>query len=191
MTIKYARALVVAAMVLVGMDGAATEAPAMRADGLHAQPWMKTVDTVRLDAAAAAARTTGKGLVVVFEQPGCPSCKKLHEEIFARHDVVAFITRHFDVAQINIAGEAKIHDFEGAAVSEREFAETAAVRHTPTTVFYGVDGRERFRVPGFIPLVYYRGAFEYALEGGPEKSISFPAWIKANKDRLAAGKGGS
>ena len=164
----------------------AAEAP-LRADGIHTQPWMKSLTFLELKNDLAEALEGGKkGLVVIFEQPGCGACERLHEVNFADPAMVSLITANFDVIQINMYGEAEVTDFDGEVLPEKKLAEKLLVNFTPTTVFIGADGAESFRIPGYLKPRFYRAAYEYVLDDGPEKKILFPRWMK---QRRQAAKG--
>ena len=58
--------------------GIVAEVP-KRDDGIHTQPWIRSLTFLDLKEDLTEAKKAGKGLVVLFEQPGCVSCKRLHE----------------------------------------------------------------------------------------------------------------
>lgn len=172
-----------------GLSGTAG-ASELRDDGIHYQPWIK-VSFLDLKEDVAEAVAKGKGLVVLFEQPGCGSCKKLHEINFANPELVKFITDHFDVVQINLYGDNEVIDFSGETVNEARFAEQSMVNFTPTTAFFGADGQELFRMPGYFPVRFYRNGFEYVIDQGPQKGISYPRWTRAKREAAAKARKGS
>jgi len=161
----------------------AGDAP-LRSDGIHTQPWMKSLSFLDLKEDLEEAKANGKGLVILFEQPGCGSCERLHEENFSKKELVSYITKHFDVIQINMFGDNEVTDFEGNVTSEREVTQDLMINFSPTTIFYGNDGKELFRVPGYLKPYYYQSAFEYVVDKGPQNRLLFPRWLKAKRDRL-------
>jgi len=164
------------------------EAP-LRDDGIHTQPWMKGDSFLDLKEDLAEARAAGKGLVILFEQIGCGSCKRLHEVNFAEPELVDYITAHFDVLQINMYGDNEVTDFDGEVLSERAFNEKRMINFSPTTLFIGADGAEVFRVPGYLKPYFYQSAFEYVVDQGPQKKVLFPRWLRGKRDRLKANSG--
>ena len=168
---------------LLAWSGPADSAePLMRADGIHTETWVKDLTFLELKNDLDEALQKGKkGLVLIFEQPGCGSCRKLHEVNFADRDLVKLITDNFDVIEINLYGEAEVTDFDGEALPEKALAEKMLVNFTPTTVFFGPEGTEVFRVPGYLKPKFYRNAFEYVLDRGPQRKILFPRWIQERK----------
>lgn len=161
----------------------------MRSDGIHTESWMKSMTFLDLKEDATEAAAKGKGLVIIFEQPGCGSCKRLHEVNFQEKPLVDFITQNFDVVQINMYGDNLVTDFDGEELSEVKFTEKLLINFSPTTVFFAPDGAEIFRIPGYLKPNFYLSGYEYVVDQGPQKGILFPRWLKAKRDRLAAEKG--
>ncbi len=159
---------------------AAGEVP-LRPDGLHTQPWFKTLSFLDQGEDVAEARGKGKLLVVLFEQPGCASCERLHEVNFADPDLVAYIKRHFEVIQINLYGEVAVTRPDGSETNEKGLAQEFRIHFTPTTVFLDEQGAEVFRVPGYFRPAHYRAAFEYVVDRAWQRGELFPRWLKARR----------
>jgi len=175
--------------VTVASSGLLAGSP-MRDDGFHTQPWMKSLTFLDLKEDLAEAHKKGKGLVILFEAPGCGSCKKLHEINFQKPELVKFITRHFDVMQINIFGDNEVTNFDGKVINEKKLAQKLGIHFTPTTVFYGKKGKELFRMPGYLSPKFYKKGFDYVLDGGPQRKILFPHWIRdQNMKKKKSNKG--
>lgn len=166
----------------VGFPGPAEAETMMREDGIHTESWINGLSFLELREDLEEAKDSGKGLVILFEQPGCGACERLHEVNFADSALVEYITQHFNVLQINLYGAKTVTDFDGEELEERAFAEKKLIHFTPTTLFLGADGEELFRVPGYLALPYYRAAFEYVVDEGPQKGILFPRWSKQRRE---------
>ena len=162
--------------------GIVAEVP-KRDDGIHTQPWIRSLTFLDLKEDLTEAKNAGKGLVVLFEQPGCVSCKRLHEVNFSNKEVVGYITKNFDVLQINMYGDNEVTDMDGSVINERKFAERMRIHFTPTTVFFNDQGREVFRVPGYIGAQFYKRAFEYVVDKGLQKKILFPRWQRERRNQ--------
>ncbi len=175
--------LVAAVLLVYALPVGAAPEFTKRDDGLHAQAWFKNLSFLDLRDDLTEAREAGKGLVVIFEQKGCGSCKRLHEVNFADKRLANFIAKNFDVLQINMYGNKEVTDMDGSVIDERKYSERVLVQFTPTTLFYGEDGKEIFRIPGYLPAKFYRRAFEYVLDRGPQRKILFPRW---SRDKLKA-----
>ena len=187
---KSGWAFLAVVMLTYTLPNVAASEFAKREDGIHAQTWFKNLSFLELRDDLAEATKAGKGLVVIFEQKGCGSCKKLHEINFANKKLVKFISKNFDVLQINMYGSKEGTDMDGSAINERKYAERVLVQFTPTTLFYGKTGKEIFRIPGYLSPKVYRRAFEYVLDRGPQRKILFPRWSR-DRARAEKAKGGS
>lgn len=81
----------------------AGEKIAKSANGLHIQDWFHpTTFDLRADLQAAA--ISGKNLVILFEQDGCIYCKKLHEENFAKPEILDLLTEKYLMVQLDMWG---------------------------------------------------------------------------------------
>ncbi len=110
-------------------------------DGLHKAAWMR--DTFKdLSEDLDEANAEGKRLMVLVEQRGCIYCRKMHEEVFSREDVAAFIDEHYFVVQMNLHGSTEVTDFDGETLEERAMARKWGLLFTPTILFFPqeVDG---------------------------------------------------
>ncbi|MCW8837036.1 MAG: thioredoxin family protein [Rhodospirillales bacterium] len=163
----------------------AGDAP-LRSDGIHTQPWMKSMTFLDFKEDLAEAKAKGKGLVMLFEQVGCGACERLHVENFSIPELVKTVTDNYEMIQINMFGDNELTDFDGQVMSERELAQKMLVNFSPTTIFYDENGKEIFRVPGFLKAYFYQSAFEYVADKGPQNKLLFPRWLKAKSDRLKA-----
>ena len=126
------KALLAAAVLLAGINLAS--AAEIGDDGLHKQDWFSlTFRDVREDMEAA--RSEGKGLVLVFEQRGCIYCAKMHEQILSDPQVRDFIRSNFKVVQYNLFGSEEVTDLDGEALTEKTAARRWNVVFTPTLIF--------------------------------------------------------
>ena len=69
-------------------------------DGLYKQPFF--LDSfLELGDDLQQAASEGKGLVVLFEQRGCPYCREMHLVNFARPEITDYLQAHFQVVQLD------------------------------------------------------------------------------------------
>ncbi len=141
-------------------------------DGLHKQDWfLDSFLEMSDDLAEAAAE--GKFLMVLVEQAGCPYCAALHNENFAKSEIVDYLTAHFVVIQLDLWGSREVIDFDGEALEERALAMKWGVNFTPTTLVFALeDGppanffeAEVFRMPGLLKPFHYLSSLEYLVSG--------------------------
>ncbi|MBI5815014.1 MAG: thioredoxin fold domain-containing protein [Nitrospinae bacterium] len=124
-----------------------------------------------------AAAGNGKTLMIYFWQEGCPYCEKLEKNVLSSPKVRKIITESFRPVEVNIFGSREAVDFAGAAGEEKKFAEAQKALHTPTMVFYGKDGTEVFRLPGYWEEPHFLAALAYVRDGKYSKS-SFQEFLR-------------
>ena len=96
-----------------------------------------------------AARAEGrKGMLLVYEMDGCPFCARFHKTVLREVSVQDWFRRHFVIFKIDIRGANPLVGFDGKELSEKAFAAAQKVMATPTSVFYGLDGKEQVRFAG-------------------------------------------
>ncbi|TCS64329.1 thioredoxin family protein [Varunaivibrio sulfuroxidans] len=154
-------------------------------DGIHVESWMVSPDkNIDLAQALKAASLAGKIFVVLYEQPGCPFCARLHKEDFRDPKIVDLMKRKFSVVQVDMRSDRTMRDFTGTTLSQHDFSARNRVNGTPTTIFYAPDASEIYRMPGFLPPLHYFAALQYVNKHGPQQGLGLRAWIQKNLDFL-------
>ncbi|GAB6053550.1 hypothetical protein JCM17960_23700 [Magnetospira thiophila] len=177
--------IALAALLLLSLPAQAESIE--RDDGVHTESWFKNLSFLDLKEDLKEALDSGKkGLVLIFEQQGCGACKRLHEVNFQEPEIIDFVSANFDVMVINMYGANEVTDFDGEVLAEARFNEKLMVNFSPTTIFFGAEGTEIFRVPGYLAPQFYLRAFQYVADGGPQKGILFPRWQKQQRDKAKA-----
>jgi thioredoxin-related protein len=162
-------------------------------DGLHKQPWFQ--DTfLDLSEDLAEAAESGRRLVIIWEQRGCPYCKQTHEVNFRIPRIVDYVKDNFFVLQLNMWGDREVTDFDGETVTEKQLARKWRVLFTPTFQFFpdslddakGKPGDEAevHRVPGYFKPFHFYFQFRYVKERGYETEPSFQRWLDGYGDKL-------
>lgn len=131
-------------------------------DGLHKPDWFSlTFKDVTEDLADATAEN--KRLVIVFEQPGCIYCKKMHETVLADPDVVAYIKKHYNVVQYNLFGDEEVIDLDGESLTEKTAAIKWGIMFTPTWLFLPIEADNTLDAAsaavGTMPGAFGKGTF--------------------------------
>ena len=97
----------------------------------------------------ATAKKAGKtGVLLFFEQEGCPFCKRMKETVFNQPDVQAYFHRHFLIYPVDIRGDVAIKDFQGRPTTEKDFSFVYRVRATPVMAFFDDSGKLLYRYTG-------------------------------------------
>jgi thioredoxin-related protein len=135
------------------------------------------------------ARQDGKkGILIFFEQAGCPYCYRMETTVLNRSDVQHYYRRYFHIFSVDINGDVEITDFQGRPTTQKDFAlKQYNVRATPVFAFFNLDGRLIARYTGAT-----RNAQEFLWLGeyvatGRYRSESF-AQFKRDKQQTAEPK---
>ncbi|MBT3990883.1 MAG: thioredoxin fold domain-containing protein [Rhodospirillaceae bacterium] len=164
-------------------------------DGLHVQKWFHdSFLDLREDLAEAKAK--GKRLVIMWEQKGCPYCKRTHEVNLRIPRIVKFITDNFVVIQLNLWGDKEVTDFDGEVTTEKKLSQKWAVRFTPTIQFFAEDLKdigkkdsrtaEVMRIPGYFKPFHFYFLFKYVKSNAYKTEPNFQRWLGEEGDKLAA-----
>lgn len=155
-------------------------------DGLHVQPWFhESFLDLREDLADAQA--AGKRLMIVWEQRGCPYCKRMHEVNLRIPRINETMQRDFMVIRMNLWGDREVTDFDGEVLKEKDLAERWGVLFTPTIQFFpespaevaGKTGKqaEVVRIPGYFKPFHFYFLLRYAKTNGYEAQPNFQRWL--------------
>ncbi len=107
------------------------------------------------------AQQEGKGLMLVFHQPGCPYCNAFVERNLAQKDIEDTVRDNFDVIEINIWGDREVTSIGGDQYTEKTFAGQLQVQFTPTVMMYDETGELDLRLNGYFPPEKFRVALDY------------------------------
>lgn len=164
------RILMTLAAVLVGWPLAAAE---LGDDGLHKTTWMRdTFKDLREDLAEANAE--GLRLVVMVEQRGCIYCTKMHEEVFPRPEIDAYIRENFFVVQINLHGALEVTDFDGEVLTEKRATRKWGLLFTPSILFLP-ETVEDGQTAQQAAVALMPGAF------GPGTTLDMFTWVREKR----------
>ena len=120
----------------------------------------------------AEAAREGKRVMLYFEQPGCPYCKRLVEVNFRQPAIAAKMQRHFVSLDINIWGDRELTSPEGKTMTEKQFAAALKIQYTPTLVFFDEKGRVALRINGYYPPERFLAALDAARQARAPLSSS-------------------
>lgn len=162
-------------------------------DGLHKQAWFQeTFFDLKEDLTEAKAQ--GKRLVIIWEQRGCPYCRKTHEINFRIPRIANYVKDNFFVLQLNMWGDREVTDFDGEVLPEKDFARKNRVLFTPTFQFFPENAEEAMgkpawqaeihRMPGYFWPFHFYFQFRYVKENGYIGQPSFQRWLDGQGDKL-------
>ena len=176
-------------------EGVSLPAPEVGEDGLHRVPWFAET-FLDLNEDLAEAKAQGKRLVIMWEQRGCPYCKRMHEVNLRIPTVRDYVRDNFLVLQLNLWGDREVTDFDGEVLAEKKLAEKWGVLFTPTIQFFpetvdevaGMPGQkaEVVRIPGYFKPFHFYFLFRYANTNGYAQEPNFQRWLSAVGNKLDA-----
>jgi thioredoxin-related protein len=169
--------------------------PSLNDDGLHVQPWFSQ-SFLDLQDDLAEAKSTGKHLVIFWEQRGCPYCRELHRVNLADSEITTYIRENFVALQLNLYGSREVTDFDSTKMEERRLAARWRINFTPTLCFFSstlasVEGKhggesEAWRLQGYWKPFHFLGALVYVREDGYRSQPNFQRWLADYADKLRA-----
>ncbi len=120
------------------------------------------------------AKTAGKkGIMLMYEQEGCPACIYMKQNVLNRSDVQALYRKLFVNFTIDIFGAVPLQDFKGRDLTEKAFAAENKVRATPTFIFHDLTGTEIVRIAGAVRDVDEFKLLAEFVASGAHKTRSF------------------
>lgn len=165
--------------------------PKLGDNGLHVQDWFVN-SFLDIGEDLAEAKAEGKGLVVIFEQPGCPYCREMHQVNFRKPELVEQVKATFNVVQLDLRGSREVTDTDGEKLEERALARKWGVVFTPTLIFLAgdanIDGRPAVQaaaqvMPGYFKPFHFASMFDYVASGAYRDTF-FQDFIVTRRERL-------
>jgi thioredoxin-related protein len=161
----------------MAQPGMAQPAGSAGAAALNEHP-LFTRGPARLDRSK---RPAGKPLVVFFEQAQCAACDEMHAGSLKRRETLALLSK-FDVARVDLRGNAALVAPDGRAFTESEWARELRVDYAPSLVFFDQRGREIFRGEAYLRPFHFQSALEYVSSGSYRTESNFQRYIQARAE---------
>jgi thioredoxin-related protein len=176
------RSLLAGAGALLLMPYAALAEPRLQLDGLFSEPWLSKPSGA-LGAGFAEAAKSGKNFAILWEMRGCPWCKRLHIDNFARKDIADYLQANFMVIQLNLRGKGKLADFDGEELTEEDLSYKSGINSTPTFQFFkAADAAKEAELgrTGYLEPDDFLSLLHFIREKGYEKG-TYDEWIVRHK----------
>jgi len=127
----------------------------------------------------ATAKKEGKtGILIMFEQEGCPFCFRMKNTILNQSEVQDYYHKHFLIFLLDIRGSIPMQDFTGKETTEKAFSVEHRVYGTPVFDFFDLDGNLITRFPGTAKNVDEFMLLGKCVVDGACKSTSFAVYKK-------------
>jgi len=153
--------------------------PAPSSGKLYTDPSYLSIDT------DLAARSSGKPLLVLFEQKDCAPCDELHQDILQRPESRAQLAR-FDVMVLDMWSTETVRRADGRSGSAADWARDLKVQYAPSLVFFDADNREVFRTEAYLKAFHTQSAMDYVASRAYLEQPYFQRYIAARADALEA-----
>jgi thioredoxin-related protein len=128
-------------------------------------------------------RPGGKPLAVLFETSPCEGCDELHRVVFRRKEVLSQLAK-FDVAQLDLGGQAMLVNPAGKTISETAWARQLNASRAPTMVLFDNSGREVLRTEAYLRPFHIAGSLEYVSSGAYRTEPSFQRFLQAKAEAM-------
>ena len=130
--------------------------------------------------ALAAAKISGRPILVDVFAPWCPWCQKLQTEVYPDKDIQEYIEKNFEIARLDIEDKETTIEFRGYTLTSAELASGLGAEATPTTVFLAANGDYITRLPGFIDADEFIHVLKY-IGSGAFQSQAFKEYRAGQK----------
>ena len=141
---------------------------------LHPEPWLMT-SPLNLTTKAAGDK---KPLLVLFEQKVCAACDEMHRDAFPRPEV-ADLLKKFQVARVDIASNETLKTPTGSTQTMRDWTRKLNIIYTPSLLYFDANGKEVFRVEGYLRPFHLSSSLDYIASGEYLKQPEFQRYIEA------------
>lgn len=178
-------------LLLVAQTGLAKQEGELEAGGVNPgheekPAWFKaSFLDIREDLAEA--KDAGRRLMLYFYQDGCPYCKILLQDNFARKDIAETTQKYFDTVAINMWGDREVIDFNGRDTTEKAFARDMKVMFTPTLLMLDEQGQVAARLNGYYSPQRFAAVLEH-IGNRREKQRPLAEVLSAVSDQAVSGK---
>ncbi len=129
--------------------------------------------------------TSGRHLLVLFEQRECGDCDELHRDILRRREVGLALS-NLDVGQVDMFSADTLQAPDGREMAARDWARELRVQYAPTLVFFDPAGEEVFRTEAYLKSFHIHGAIDYVVTGAYRTQPSFQRFLQARREALSA-----
>ena len=157
----------------------ARTAPAPASGVLHQDPAFLPPGT------SLEALTSGKPLMVLFEQKECAPCDELHLDILKRPESRELLAR-FDVVLLDMWSKDRVTRPDGKTTSATQWAKDLNILYAPSAVFFDVEGKEVFRTEAYLKAFHMQSSMDYVLTGAYREQPSFQRYIADRAELLEA-----
>ena len=126
------------------------------------------------------ARKSGKRVILMFTQDGCPYCSALVERNLSQREIEAAMREKFDVIAVNIWGDREVVGLDGKPYTEKSYSAALKIQFTPSLLFFDEAGKTILRLNGYVPPARMQAALDW-VGGRQEKTVAFRDFVAARE----------
>jgi thioredoxin-related protein len=126
------------------------------------------------------ARKSGKRVILMFTQDGCPYCSALVERNLSQREIESTMREKFDVVVINIWGDKELVGLDGKSLTEKDYSAAQKIQFTPSLVFFDESGKTLLRLNGYVPPARLQAALDW-VGGRHEDKVAFRDFVAARE----------
>jgi thioredoxin-related protein len=131
------------------------------------------------------ARQSGKRVILMFTQDGCPYCSALVERNLSQREIEATMKEKFDVIAVNLWGDREVVGLDGKTYTEKTYSAALKIQFTPSLLFFDETGKTLLRLNGYVPPARLQAALDW-VGGRHENRIAFRDFVAAREVPKAA-----
>ena len=147
--------------------------------------FLYTGDSTVRDVSDLSLRQPEKPLLVLCEEKQCWICDELHQDIFQRDEIQAFL-KGTEVAVLDMHSDSPLITPAGKRTTPHKWAEQISAKVAPTFVWFNADGQEVFRNEGYIKAFHLQSMLDYVASEGYLSNPEFQRWIIDRAKQLEA-----
>jgi thioredoxin-related protein len=126
------------------------------------------------------ARKSGKRVILMFTQDGCPYCSALVERNLSQREIEATMRQKFDVIAVNLWGDKELVGLDGKTYTEKSYSAAQKIQFTPSLVFFDEAGKTLLRLNGYVPPARLQAALDW-VGGRHENTVAFRDFVAARE----------
>ncbi|MHB1213484.1 MAG: thioredoxin family protein [Thiobacillus sp.] len=126
------------------------------------------------------ARQSGKRVILMFTQNGCPYCAALVERSLSQREIEATMKEKFDVIAVNLWGDRPVVGLDGKSYTEKTYSAALKIQFTPSLLFFDETGKTVLRLNGYVPPTRLQAALDW-VGGRQERKIAFRDFVAARE----------